>query len=63
MVLEDAGYFVQNLWSTIDVTEKYECEDDLAMSIVEEAVTSEFIMSTINDSIDEIARSYGLKEL
>ena len=60
-VLRDAGYFVDNLWQIVDVTDHYECSEQMAQSILEDSLTNDTTMERIWFSIDYLARERGLK--
>ena len=46
-VLEKAGYQVRNLWCVQDVQSKYNCTDEEALDVLEEALTNEASMNQI----------------
>lgn len=46
-LLKDNGYFVDNLWSVLDVQSIFKCDDDTAQSILNEALTNEHTMEEI----------------
>lgn len=60
-VLKDAGYFVDNLWQVIDVTDNYECSEQIAKIILEDALTNDGTMNQIWYSISYKAEELGLK--
>lgn len=62
-ILETNGYYVRNLWSTIDVMEKFDCSKETAIEVLNDAIGSEYITTMIEEAIDETARQYGLKQL
>ena len=41
MVLKNAGYYVDNLWSVADVQEIFECSQEEAMTVLNRALTNE----------------------
>jgi len=60
--LELRGFQTDNLWHTIDVTENYECDSDVAMDILADALNNEWIIEQIFVAIDQIAQDdYELK--
>lgn len=61
-VLREAGYQVYNLWHVNDVMGRYECEEEEAMDVLEEALTNEATMEQIHFAIREIAEFEGLNE-
>lgn len=46
-LLKDNGYFVDNLWSVLDVQSIFKCDDDTAQSILNKALTNEYMMEGI----------------
>jgi hypothetical protein len=61
-ILRDAGYFVDNLWMTIDVTDRYECDAETAQEILDSALTHPYIVERIFEVINERAEELELKE-
>ena len=57
------GYYVDNLWSTHDVSQNYKVTETQAQEILDEAMTSEYITGEVFTSIDEIAHSRALKKV
>ena len=57
------GYYVDNLWSTHDVSQNYNVTETEAQEILDEAMTSEYITGEVFTSIDEIAHSRGIKKV
>jgi hypothetical protein len=54
-VLEDNGYFVDNLWHIEDVKSKSDnISNDDAMSVLEQALTNDWIMEQINVTIGDL---------
>ncbi len=55
--LRDAGYFTDNLWHVDDVKSRYECDNETAIDILDDALsndaTMEQIWFAINFHIDE----------
>jgi hypothetical protein len=49
--LKKMGYFTANLWCAADVQSKFECEEDEALNILEDAMTCDGTMTTINEMI------------
>lgn len=62
LVLKQAGYFVDNLWTVDDVQDRYECDEDTAQSILYDALTNEYIVQEIFSQIIDYAECEGLKE-
>jgi hypothetical protein len=61
-VLRKHGYFVDNLWNVVDLTDRFECSDEVAQEILYKALTHPFIMESIHDMIYEIAMEDGINE-
>jgi hypothetical protein len=59
-VLENAGYFVDNLWSIEDVQQTYNCTDEQAMEVLEGALTNEEVTEITFFWIDFNANYIGL---
>jgi len=54
-VLEDNGYFVDNLWHIEDVRSKSNnISDEDAMGVLEQALTNDWIIEQINVTIGEL---------
>ena len=61
--LQKRGYYTNNLWSVTDVLDKYECEENEALKILDKALTNESVMEQIHIAIDIFAENEGLKEI
>lgn len=57
------NYQLYNLWCIEDVQPHYDCDEDTAMSILEEALTNESVMAAIWNAIDMYADEEELKEI
>ena len=57
-LLRKKGYFTDNLWTTDDVTENYECTQEQAQQVLEMALTNtatiEQIWYAIDDACDHL---------
>lgn len=62
-VLRQNGYFVDNLWCVDDVQSKYNCTEEQAQEILEQALTNEATMEQIWFSIKEFSELSNLKEV
>lgn len=51
IILEDAGYYVDNLWHIDDVKKHGEFTDDKAYEVLDKVLSGEYIMEAINESI------------
>lgn len=61
-LLRQQGYFVDNLWSVEDVTDRFDCSDEVAQEILYQALTHPYIVEMIHDKIRDIAMEINLKE-
>lgn len=61
-LLKQHGYFVDNLWNVMDVTDRFECSDEVAQDILYDALTHPYIIERIHEIIRDIAIENGLKE-
>ena len=60
--LELRGFQMDNLWQTIDVTDNYECDSDVAMDILTDTLNNYWIIEQIFLVIDQIAQDeYNIK--
>lgn len=62
-VLKNAGYFVDNLWQTCDVTINYDCTEEQANKILERAFRNEATFEQIWMAISYEAESMNLKRI
>jgi hypothetical protein len=61
-VLRKAGYFVDNLWHIRDVIDRYECDEETAMEVLDSALTNDATMEQIHFAINLIAEDLELKQ-
>jgi|TARA_R110000744_G_scaffold194218_1_gene313048 hypothetical protein len=54
------GYYVDNLWSLHDISDKYKVSVDQGQEILDKAMTSEYIVGEIFQSIEDIANNYKI---
>jgi hypothetical protein len=54
-------YQTANLWCTRDVKSKYECTEEEALEVLEEALTNPAIMEYIWFAIGEVAEEFELQ--
>jgi len=59
--LEKMGYYVRNLWRVEDVQSNYNLSDEDALELIDEVMTSEYIVSAIFELIDEKVKNYESK--
>lgn len=62
-VLRKQGFFVENLWSTNDVTDRYNCTADKAQQVLEMALKNEATMEQIWFAIDDACDSLQIKSI
>ena len=62
-VLRKQGLFVENLWSTNDVTDRYNCSADKAQQVLEMALKNEATMEQIWFAIDDACDSLEIKSI
>lgn len=60
-ILKQHGYFVDNLWTVNDVTDRYECTDEQAQEVLDNALTNEWVMEQIWFSIDDTCDSLDIE--
>jgi hypothetical protein len=60
-ILERHGYFVTNLWHIEDVTSSWECSDTDAYRVLEMALTNDWTMEQISESIYLAAQDLDLE--
>lgn len=61
-ILAKQGFFTGNLWHIDDVTSLYKCSSDDAYKLLDMALTNEYTMSQIWDTIKLIANDLDLEE-
>ena len=54
------GYYVDNLWSLHDISDKYKVSVDQGQEILDKAMTSEYIVGEIFQSIEDLANNYKI---
>ena len=60
--LNDKGYAVGSLWHIDDIQQGIECEDDIALKILNESLESDNVCEAVYEAIDYIAlNEYKLK--
>lgn len=63
-VLRNAGYYVDNLWHINDVMDVFECNEQEAQEVLNEALTNGHVMETIHYAIEAYASDdYKRKEV
>lgn len=56
------GFFTRNLWHKIDVTDRYECTEEQAMEVLNEAHKSEWIVGEVFEMISHLCEGKGYPE-
>ena len=51
-VLKENGYYVENLWHIDDVKQNYDLDNDDAYYVLDNVMTSEYIMNSVFEMID-----------
>jgi hypothetical protein len=59
--LAKKGFFTENLWSVNDVTTDYDCSDEQAQQVLEQALTNPYIMDEIWSAIHMAAEMLEIK--
>ena len=59
--LESEGFYVGNLWQVSDVQDRFECTDEEALEILDNALTNQYMMEQIHCSIREHEKYDNLK--
>ena len=60
--LESQGFYIQNLWHIQDVQRKFDCSEEEAMEVLNDAVSGEWIIEQINERIEYYGAREGLTE-
>tara|TARA_R110001599_G_scaffold330919_1_gene545433 strand:- start:48 stop:317 length:270 start_codon:yes stop_codon:yes gene_type:complete len=54
--LKERGYYMDNLWTTRDITDRFrDCSDEEAYEILDSVLQSEYIITMINETLCEHA--------
>lgn len=59
--LEKYGYFTRNLWTTDDVTERFNCTTEQALDVLESVLHNEYIVNEMNIAIDDVCEERGFE--
>jgi hypothetical protein len=62
-ILTACGYYADNLWGVKDVKDKFNCTDDKAQDILNDAFSDQWLMEQINCAIREAGDSAGLTSI
>jgi hypothetical protein len=60
-VLRRRGYFVDGLWTDLNIMVNYECTNEQAQKILAEALLSDEVIMRTWHSIDEAAQKMNIK--
>ena len=63
LFLKSKGYFMENLWTTDDVTENYNCTQEQAHQVLEMALTNDATMQQIWLAIDDACDHLEIKSI
>ena len=63
LFLKSKGYFMENLWTTDDVTQNYDCTQEQAHQVLEMALTNEATIEQIFLAIDDACETLEIKQL
>ena len=58
--LRKRGFYVDNLWSIEDVKSRFECDNEEAYAVLEDAMTNEAVMERVWNAIYDAAEYNGL---
>lgn len=58
-ILRDNGYYVDNLWRVEDVQDRFNCTEEDAQEVLDDALNGEWIMEQIHYAIREVAEENG----
>jgi hypothetical protein len=62
-LLKRNGYYVNNLWTTGDVTQNYECSDEVAYEVLDRAMHNDATMQQIFLAIDDVCDDLEIKKI
>jgi hypothetical protein len=57
------NYAIESPWCAEDVTNRYECDEDTALEIMNDVLVGDVLSEIIHERIDYEARDRGLKEI
>jgi ribosome-associated translation inhibitor RaiA len=63
LFLKSKGYFMENLWTTDDVTQNYDCTQEQAHQVLEMALTNQATIEQIFLAIDDACDHLEIKQL
>ena len=62
-LLRSKGYFTDNLWTTDDVTQNYNCTQEQAQQVLEMALTNDSVIEHIFQAIDDACDTLEIKQI
>ena len=62
-LLRSNGYYVNNLWTTGDVTQNYKCSEEVAYDVLDRAMHNDATMEQIFFAIDDVCDDLEIKKL
>lgn len=62
-LLRSKGYFTDNLWTTDDVTQNYDCTQEQAQQVLEMALTNDATMEQIWFAIDDACDYLAIRKI
>lgn len=62
-LLRKKGYFTDNLWTTDDVTENYDCTQEQAQQVLEMALTNTATIEQIWYAIDDACDTLEIRKI
>lgn len=60
LLLQENGYYIDNLWCVDDVQQNFYCTDNEAMCVLEELFDNDHVSMVIADELTKIAEDYSL---
>lgn len=62
-LLKRNGYYVNNLWTTGDVTQNYDCSEEVAYEVLDRAMHNDATMEQIFLAIDDVCDDLEIKKI
>lgn len=63
LFLKSKGYFMENLWTTDDVTQNYNCTQEQAQQVLEMALTNDSVIEHIFQAIDDACDTLEIRQI
>ena len=61
--LKEFGYYVDNLWHIEDVMKSWDCSEETALCVLDDAMQNDSTYEQVWCSIDNAAFKYNLKQI